>query len=103
MPYVPVLAGNRADLLQKAEERWQTILTSRPDLTPAVELQRRLLTLVAELGSTIDGGRVPRLSLPAKYLSAKLARGVPALTGEPIPLPVPVMKPTLVRLCEALG
>jgi FdhE protein len=103
MPYVPVLAGNRADLLQKAEERWQTILANRPDLTPAVELQRRLLTLVAELGWTIDGGRVPRLSLPAKYLAAKLARGVPALSGEPIPLPIPVMKPTLVRLCEALA
>jgi FdhE protein len=103
MPYVPVLAGKRADLLQTAERRWRAIVGSRPDLTPAVELQRRLLTLVAELGRTIDEGRVPRLSLPGKYLAAKLARGVPALTGEPIPLPVPVMKPTLVRLCEALA
>jgi FdhE protein len=103
MPYVPVLAGKRADLLQTAERRWRTILDGRPELTPAVELQRRLLTLVAELGRTIDEGRMPRLSLPGKYLAAKLARGIPALSGEPIPLPVPVMKPTLVRLCEALG
>jgi FdhE protein len=103
MPYVPVLTGKRADLLQTAERRWRAILDTRPDLTPAVELQRRLLTLVTELGRTIDEGRVPRLSLPGKYLAAKLARGVPALSGEPIPLPVPVMKPTLVRLCDALG
>jgi FdhE protein len=103
MAYVPVLAAKRTDLLQIAERRWGAILDSRPDLTPAIELQRRLLTLVAELGRTIDEGRVPRLSLPGKYLAAKLARGVPVLTGEPIPLPVAVMKPTLVRLCEALG
>jgi hypothetical protein len=103
MPYVPVLAGKRADLLQTAERRWGAILVSRPDLAPAVDLQRRLLALVAELGRTIDEGRVPRLSLPGKYLAAKLARGVPALSGEPIPLPLAVMKPTLVRLCDALG
>jgi FdhE protein len=103
MPYVPVLPGKRGDLLQLAERRWRSILEGRPDLTPAIQLQRRLLTLVAELGRTLDEGRVPRLSLPGKYLAAKLARGVPALAGEPIPLPVAVMRPTLVGLCDALG
>lgn len=103
MPYVPILAGKRTDLVQTAERRWQAILDRRPDLAPAVDLQRRLLTLVGDLGRTIDEGRLPRLSLPAKYLAAKLSRGVPVLAGEPIPLPVAAVTPTLVRLCDELA
>lgn len=103
MPYVPVLGGKSSDLLETAERRWCGILEARPDLAPAVELQRRLLTLVADLGRTFENGRLPRLSLPPKYLAAKLTRGVPAFAGEPIPLPVPALTPTLLRLCDALG
>ena len=103
MAYVPVLAGKREDLLETAEARWTGVRAARPDLAPAVALQRSLLTLVAELGGTIDAGRLPRLSLPPKYLAAKLARGVPVFAGEPIPLPVNVLRSTLLRLCDALA
>ena len=103
MTYVAVLAGNRDDLLDTAERRWTSIRAARPDLAPALELQRTLLTLVAELEQTLYNGRLPRLSLPPKYLAAKLARGVPILAGEPIPLPVPILTPVLQRLCEALA
>ncbi len=65
-------------------------------------LQRRLLALVADLGATLEQGKLPRLSLPPKYLAAKLTRGVPVLAGEPIPQPAAVMKPTLLALCKAL-
>jgi FdhE protein len=103
MAYVAVLAANEGDLLEAAERRWTAIRTARPDLTPALELQRALLTLVVDLGHTLDSGRVPRLSLPPRYLAAKLARGVPILSGEPIPLPVPTMTPVLQRSCAALA
>ena len=56
-----------------------------------------------DLAAALASGRLPRLSLPPKYLAAKLARGVPALAGEPIPLPVPVLTPTLFQLCDALA
>src|SRR6266566_140797 len=36
-------------------------------------------------------------------LAARLTRGVPALTGEPIPLPVPILRPPLLQLCEVLA
>ena len=55
------------------------------------------------LNETIEGGRLPRLSLPARYVAAKLARGVPALAGEPIPLPVAVLTRTLLQLCGELA
>ena len=103
MAYVAVLGANEGDLLEAAERRWTAIRTARPDLAPALELQRALLTLVVDLGHTLDSGRVPRLSLPPRYLAAKLARGVPILSGEPIPLPVPTMTPVLQRSCAALA
>ncbi|HEV8346347.1 MAG TPA: formate dehydrogenase accessory protein FdhE [Vicinamibacterales bacterium] len=107
MPYVPLPAGEWPQaiesVLDTAERRWRAILEARPDLAPAIDLQRRLLTLVNELGRTIEAGRLPRLSLPPKYLAAKLTRGVPAFAGEPLPLPVPLLKNALVELSEALA
>jgi len=39
----------------------------------------------------------------AKYLAAKLSRGIPALAGEPIPLPAGVLKAALGELCDRLA
>ena len=103
MPYVPVPPQPRDELLESAELRWGRVVTDRPDLTPAVELQRRLLGIVIDLLGAVAGGRMPRLSLPPRYLAAKLTRGVPALAGEPIPLPVALLKRSLRDLCDQLS
>ena len=103
MAYVALSPIKRADLVQTAERRWAVVSAARPDLEPAVALQRRLLGAMIDLSATFDNGRLPRLSLPPRYLAAKLSRGVPVLTDEPIPLPVPVIKPTLRLLCDALA
>ena len=103
MPYIPVHPLPREELLQDAERRWNEVLEARPDLGPAITLQRALLTLVMDLSRNVTADRLPRLSLPPKYLAAKLARGVPALAGEPIPLPVALLKPPLLSLCDELA
>jgi FdhE protein len=103
MPYVTIQAFSRKNLRDSAERRWQAIRETRPDLEPALALQRDLLTRTIDLAETLGSSRLPRLSLPPKYLAAKLTRGVPALAGEPIPLPVPVLTPVLLQLCEALA
>jgi FdhE protein len=103
MPYLAVTVPLREELLAGAERRWAALMELRPDLGPAVELQRRLLTLVINLTHTIENGRLPRLSLPPKYLAAKLAKGVPALAGEPIPLPTALLKTSLLRFCDELA
>src|SRR2546425_4003346 len=103
MPYVAVPAASRDARLAGARERWEAVLTARPDLEPAVRLQRRLIAIVVELGHAIDQGRLPRLSLPPKYLAAKLRRGVPALAAEPIPLPVQMLTQPLLELCSELA
>ena len=103
MAYVTVASVTGERLLDVARRRWDDILERRPDLEPAVDLQQRLLTLVISLAATIDGGRLPRLSLPPKYVGTKLARGVPVFSGEPIPLPVPLLHASLLQLCGALA
>jgi FdhE protein len=103
MPYVTIPAFSRENLLEIAERRWQAIRETRPELEPAIALQRELLTRTIDLAAVLASGRLPRLSLPPKYVAAKLARGVPALAGEPIPLPIPALAPALLQLCDALA
>ena len=74
-----------------------------PHIGPAVELQRQLLTTILDLSDAIEKGPVPRLSLPPKYIAAKLGRGVPALSGEPVPVPTKEIEPTVLRLCDELA
>src|SRR5687768_17588759 len=100
MAYVALPPASSESRLKEAGARWEALLALRPDLEPAVVLQQRLIQLVVRLAEAIEQGRLPRLSLPARYMAAKLARGVPALTAEPIPVPVAALKPTLLRLCE---
>ena len=94
MPPVALEPATRQSRLAEAGRRWDALQAAQPDLAPAVDLQRQLLGLVIDLMDAFEGGRLPRLSLPPKYLAAKLARGVPALAGEPIPLPVAVLTPS---------
>lgn len=103
MAYVLVPPAAPGELEASSEARWNAITADRPQLGAAVGLQRRLIAEVVALKKVIEAGRLPRLSLPARYLAAKLARGVPALAGEPIPLPVTVLSETLVRLCGELA
>jgi FdhE protein len=103
MPYVAVAAAAAGMRQELAARRWAAILTARPDLEPAVRLQEQLIGIVLELAEDLERRSLPRLSLPARYLAAKLTRGVPAWTGEPIPVPTVLLKPGLVRLCKALA
>ncbi len=103
MPHVALAPASRGSRLAAAAGRWEAILASRPDLEPALALQKRLLGIVVELTETVEQRPLPRLSLPPRYLAAKLVRGTPALAGEPIPLPVALLSPALLQLCEALA
>ena len=80
MAYVAAPTPVSSELTAMANERWLRIIDARPDLEPAVALQRALLTEIIALAETINHHPLPRLSLPPKYLAAKLARGVPAFS-----------------------
>src|SRR5919108_2438711 len=103
MAYTPVAGSDARGLAARAEPRWCALLGARPELAPAVALQRRLLAIMAETARSLDWGVMPGVSLPAEHLAEKLSRGVPALAGERIPLPVPVLTPALLQSCAALA
>jgi hypothetical protein len=95
--------ATRASRLAAADARWRLLAASRPDLQPAIDLQRQLVGVMLHLYDGLERGRVPRLSLPPGYLAAKLGRGVPALAGEPIQPPADLLGPALLHFCEALS
>src|SRR5688572_13194348 len=103
MPYVEVAAPAGSERTAAAAAHWARIEAARPDLRAAVALQRRLIGVVVELTDAVERARLPRLSLPPRYVAAKLGRGIPALAGEPIPLPVVALKPALLQLCAELA
>jgi FdhE protein len=103
MSLINVDGLTRNELLAAAARRWETLREDRPDLGPAVDLQQRLLTIVIDAAHAISASRLPRLSLPPKYLAAKLTRGVPVFAGEPIPVPLGLLRESLLRLCDALA
>jgi FdhE protein len=103
MSYVGSVPGPRRSRLAIAASRWDAILLARPDLAPAVELQRKLIGLVIELTGALEQGRLPKLSLPSRYLAVKLKKGIPALAGEPIPMPTAILRPVLLQLCVELA
>ena len=103
MPYTHITHPPPTEVAASAERRWQALVEAEPDLRAAVDLQRDLLTHVIDLARTITGDRLPRLSLPAKYLAAKLGCGTPLLIGEPIPLPAALLKSSLLLFCEQLA
>jgi FdhE protein len=102
MPVVTVSQPPPAELRAISTSRWDELRAARPDLAPAVDLQQRLLSIVVSAATALQG-KLPRLSLPPKYLAAKLARGVPILAGEPIPVPLHVLKSAFLTLCDALA
>jgi FdhE protein len=103
MPPVALAPSHREARLAAAATRWHALLHAHPDLEPAVALQRELIGLIVDLTDAIEGRPLPRLSLPPRYLAAKLARGTPAFAAEPIPLPVAVLRTSLLALCDALS
>ena len=63
---------------QRLHDRLLEIHAERPDFGAALDLQRNLLTRELELVEMFLAGGLPRLSLPGRYLAAKLKDGIPA-------------------------
>lgn len=103
MPYAELPPVAREFRRTLADRRWSGLLEERPDLGPAVALQRALLGHVLDLAERLEADPPPRVSLPPRYVTTKLRSGIPALSGERIPLPVDRLAPLLTRLSQALA
>jgi len=103
MSLISVETLTREELRAAANRRWDALRLARPDLAPAIDLQHQLLTIVIDTAHAIGSSPLPRLSLPPKYLAAKLARAVPIFAGEPIPVPLGLLRESLLALCDVLA
>ena len=92
-----------ASLLDRAEARWTEIGASQPDLTPAIALQRRLVTRTIQTVDRLDGADPPVVSLEPEQAADKLRAGTPAFRGEPVALPVAMLRPLVLRACDDLA
>ena len=87
-------------LLEEAERRWHVLIAERPDLGPAVDLQRRLVSRSLELGVTIDT-RLPReVDLAPGVAAAKLRRNRPVFAGEVVKVDATVLEPFVLGFCQ---
>ena len=92
-----------SEILTQAERRWTALGVAHPTMAPAIALQRLLVSeLMALLERLEDTPAMTPPSNPAT-MAAKLRRGLPALRGEPIAVPVPALAPSLDRFCHYLA
>jgi len=89
--------------LEIAEHRWCETLQRRPDLEPAVELQRRIVTRTHELAAIIEQKLPVTLDLDPKQVAAKLRRHTPMLVGEAIVVDAGAIVPFVLGFCEDLS
>lgn len=102
MPLALIPARSSAGLLSLARAGSTSIEARRPSLRPALQVQRRVLPIVIELADLLSEQRLPRLPLPTRYLTAKLSSGVPVFVAEPIPRPIPLFVPYVIRIANEL-
>jgi len=79
------------------------LAATRPDLDSALELQRDLLGRQIDMLETFREGGMPSISLPPRYVTAKLKKSIPALYGEPIPLPAKILELSAREYCDRLA
>ena len=91
------------EILAQAECRWTALSDAHPSLAPAVELQRQLVGESIGLFDRLQ--ELPEIiaAQDPAALAEKLKRGLPALRGEPVEVPVAILAPSLDRFCRYLA
>ncbi len=90
-------------LIEQAEVRWKTIGRARPEMEPAVALQRVLVSRLAAALDLLAVRGLPALPVTNARAASKLAQGVPAFRGESVLPPVDALGPLLRDVCEVLA
>ena len=92
-----------SNALEIAERRWQEIMESRPDLEPAIALQRRLVTRSLALEVVIDRQLPATVDFDCIEVATKLQQKTPVLDGEAIAVDAGPVIPFVLGFCEDLA
>ena len=103
MPYVALPHADQATRQALGDLRWSRMAAAKPELHAAITLQRKLIGHVDALAARFEQLGAPKLTLPPRYLTTKLGSGIPALTAEPIRMPLELLGSTFVDLCRTLA
>ncbi len=88
--------------IQTAERQWRILLERRPDLEPAIAVQRRLLRRALTLGSKSHTFPAIPVTLTPDEVARKLSEGRPVLIGENIETDGAALTPYLLGFCDDL-
>ena len=89
-------------LVRLAETRWAAIAAARPDLAPAIAVQRPMVVRTIRAVDRLR--REPRaLRLTPQRIAEKLGAGEPFLRGEAAALPVALLAPLVLEACDDLA
>ena len=88
--------------LETAERQWRVLAARRPDIEPAIAVQRRLLRRALALGSQSETFPAIPATLTPTEVARKLEEGRPVLIGETIETDGSVLTPFLLGFCDDL-
>ena len=101
--HTEAVAPGYDEIVRQAERRWAALGGAHPSLAPTIALQRLLVSEVIALVERLAETPVITLPCNAVMAAAKLQRGIPALRGGPIDVPVAALAPSLDRFCRYLA
>ena len=91
-----------APLIERAEAKWSAVAAAQPDLAPAIELQRSLVSRTIRTVEQLT--RVPpAVTLNLATVTRKLREGVPLLRDEEPHLATELLGPVVTETCDALA
>lgn len=90
-------------LLDRAEVRWTELASTRPDLRPAIAMQRSLVTRTIDAVERLAAAEITDITLEPALAATKLRAATPVLRGEVLALPVELLGPLVLNACDDLA
>ena len=98
--FATLMLVNLSQLLEKAEGRWASLASTRPDLAAAIDLQRRLVARSLELGATIDEHPPLQLALAPAETVSRLNAKRPVLADSTVELDPTPFESFVLAFCD---
>jgi FdhE protein len=92
-----------AALLERAEARWAELASSRPDLEPAIAVQRSMVARTIDAVDQLGANEIAGITLEPALAATKLRAATPVLRGEVLALPTALLGPLVLHACDDLA
>lgn len=90
-------------LLERAEARWAELASARPDLAPAIDMQRSMVSRTIDAVDRLGAAEIAGITLEPALAATKLRAATPVLRGEVLALPTELLGPLVLQACDDLA